>query len=108
MAWSLSANEIKRRQTQIREKLSRQDLAGLCVLNPTYESCLPGFAFIQTERPIAPACPRRGGERRAGDLPPRVRRVPALRYRARHRRSDRAAPLPPSGARRSDHSGAGS
>ncbi len=60
MVWTLSAKELQRRQSRVREELARRELEGLCLFSPTHVYYLSGFAFIQTERPIGLAFPRSG------------------------------------------------
>jgi Xaa-Pro dipeptidase len=60
MVWKLSAKELEGRQRRVRDELGRRELDGICLFGPTHVYYLTGFAFIQTERPIGLAFPRRG------------------------------------------------
>jgi len=60
MSWTISGDEIRRRQARVRDELARWELGGLCLFSPTQVFYLTGFTFIQTERPIGLAFPQKG------------------------------------------------
>lgn len=60
MAWTISEQEIRRRQARVRDALARGELAGLCLFSPAQIFYLTGFSFIPTERPIGLVFPAAG------------------------------------------------
>ncbi len=83
--WTISGQEIRRRQARVRDELARRDLRALCLFGPAQIFYLTGFSFIPTERPIGLVLARGGQsllfvprlEEEHARLPARVDRVEA-------------------------------